>query len=113
MRELLEGLARELVSRPEEVTVRELDSRDGVRLELRVAPEDIGRVIGRGGRTARALRTVVRAAATIIAVVSIAIESRSEACTVTGTTRSIGLASIMICWPEAPVSAARNSVWPG
>jgi predicted RNA-binding protein YlqC (UPF0109 family) len=34
-----------------------------VRLELRVAPEDIGRVIGRGGRTARALRTVVRAAA--------------------------------------------------
>jgi predicted RNA-binding protein YlqC (UPF0109 family) len=63
MRDLLEALARELVSRPDEVTVRELDSRDGVRLELRVAPDDIGRVIGRGGRTARALRTVVRAAA--------------------------------------------------
>jgi uncharacterized protein len=61
MRDLLEALARELVSRPDEVSVRELDSRDGVRLELRVAPDDIGRVVGRGGRTARALRTVMGA----------------------------------------------------
>ena len=51
--------------------------------------------------------------ATIASVVSMAIELRSEACTVTGTTRSSGLASIMICRPVAPVSAARNSVWPG
>ena len=56
---------------------------------------------------------MVRDAATIMSVVSMAMESRREACTVTGTTRSIGLASIMICWPVAPVSAARNSVCPG
>ena len=46
-------------------------------------------------------------------VVSMAMEFRSEACTVTGTTRRSGLASIMICRPRAPVSSARNSVWPG
>ena len=48
-------------------------------------------------KSRRSAAAVVRAAATIISVVSIAMESRSEACTVTGTTRSIGLASIMIC----------------
>jgi uncharacterized protein len=59
--ELVEYLARRLVERPGEVSVDEVD-RDGARvIELRVAPDDLGRVIGRGGRIARALRTVVRA----------------------------------------------------
>ncbi len=79
---------------------------------MRVEPGDRqpGEAMPKSRRNAAA---VVREAATIIPVVSIAIELRNEACTVTGTTRSIGLASIMICWPVAPVSAARNSVWPG
>ena len=62
MRDLLEFLARELVSKPDEVSVSEETGPDGVVFELRVAQDDLGRVIGRGGRTARALRTVIRAA---------------------------------------------------
>jgi len=62
VRELLEYLARELVSQPDAVEVTEEATEDGVLLRLHVAPDDLGRVIGRGGRTARALRTVVRAA---------------------------------------------------
>jgi predicted RNA-binding protein YlqC (UPF0109 family) len=61
--ELLLYLARELVADPEAVSVTEVETDEGVVLELRVADADVGRVIGRGGRTARALRTVVRAAA--------------------------------------------------
>jgi uncharacterized protein len=61
--ELLLYLARQLVAHPDEVTVTEVETAEGVVLELRVADGDVGRVIGRGGRTARALRTVVRAAA--------------------------------------------------
>jgi predicted RNA-binding protein YlqC (UPF0109 family) len=64
MAELLEFLARELVASPDAVSVTESEGPDGVVLELRVAQDDLGRVIGRGGRTARALRTVVRAAST-------------------------------------------------
>ena len=61
--ELLSYLARGLVDRPEAVSV-ETAERDGtVVLLLRVAKEDVGKVIGRQGRVARALRTVVRAAA--------------------------------------------------
>jgi uncharacterized protein len=64
MRELLEYLAQGLVDRPEEVSVEEFEEDDGtVVLELCVADEDYGKVIGRGGRTAQALRTVVKAAA--------------------------------------------------
>ena len=63
MNELLLYLARQLVSHPDEVSVTEVETDEGVTLELRVADGDVGRVIGRGGRTARALRTVVRAAA--------------------------------------------------
>ena len=63
MNELLLYLARQLVAHPDEVTVTEVETAEGVVLELRVAEGDVGRVIGRGGRTARALRTVVRAAA--------------------------------------------------
>jgi len=61
--ELLLYLACQLVAHPDEVTVTEVETAEGVVLELRVAEGDVGRVIGRGGRTARALRTVVRAAA--------------------------------------------------
>ena len=59
---LLRALARSLVEEPEmvEVTGTEIDTR--VELELRVAQEDMGKIIGRGGRTIRAIRTVVKAA---------------------------------------------------
>jgi predicted RNA-binding protein YlqC (UPF0109 family) len=64
VRELLEFLARELVDDPDAVEVTESSDDRGMLLTLRVAPDDMGKVIGRAGRTARALRTVVRAAAT-------------------------------------------------
>jgi hypothetical protein len=64
MEELLTYLARELVADPEAVSVRASGDDDVVVLELSVAAADLGRVIGRGGRTARALRTVLRAAGT-------------------------------------------------
>jgi predicted RNA-binding protein YlqC (UPF0109 family) len=63
-RELLEYLARGLVDDPDQVKVREQSENDGsVMLELSVGPDDYGNVIGRGGRTASALRTVVKTAA--------------------------------------------------
>ncbi len=63
-RGLLEVLAKALVQHPERVSVDEFAEDDGtVVLELAVADEDYGKVIGRGGRTANALRTVVKAAA--------------------------------------------------
>jgi uncharacterized protein len=63
-RDVLEYIARNLVDEPEAVRVTE-EERDGsVTLRLSVAPEDMGKVIGRRGRTARAIRAVVRAAAT-------------------------------------------------
>lgn len=65
MRDLLEYLARALVDEPGKVKVEQLDEDDGtVVLELSVADDDYGQVIGRGGRTAQALRTVIKAAAT-------------------------------------------------
>jgi hypothetical protein len=64
-RELLEYLAEGLVSEPDKVSVEPFEGDDGtIVLELSVAPDDYGKVIGRGGRTAQALRTVVKAAAT-------------------------------------------------
>ncbi len=64
MKELLEYLARELVDEPDEVSVEEFEEDDGTLvLELSVGDEDYGKVIGRGGRTANALRLVVKAAA--------------------------------------------------
>ena len=63
MKELLEFLARSLVDRPDEVAVDSFEEDDGTLvLELHVAEEDVGKVIGRGGRTVSALRSVVRAA---------------------------------------------------
>jgi predicted RNA-binding protein YlqC (UPF0109 family) len=65
MKELLEYLARGLVEHPDQVRVNELNDDDGSTvLELSVADDDYGNVIGRGGRTAAALRTVVKTAAT-------------------------------------------------
>jgi uncharacterized protein len=64
MRELLEYLARSLVDEPEKVSVEQFEEDDGtVVLELAVADDDYGKIIGRGGRTANALRTIVKAAA--------------------------------------------------
>lgn len=63
MKELLEFLARSLVDHPEEVRVEQSESADGVLLRLSVAKEDVGKVIGKQGRIARALRTVVKASA--------------------------------------------------
>jgi predicted RNA-binding protein YlqC (UPF0109 family) len=59
--ELLEYLARGLVTKPEAVRVVRSEREDAVLLELHVAEEDLGKVIGKGGRIARALRTIVRA----------------------------------------------------
>ena len=63
MQELLEELARRLVDDADAVRVEREDREDVVVLRLHVAKEDVGKVIGRQGRIARALRTVVRAAA--------------------------------------------------
>ena len=64
MRELLVYLAQQLVDEPEKVEVEQFEEDDGTLvLELSVADDDYGKVIGRGGRTAQALRTLIKAAA--------------------------------------------------
>jgi predicted RNA-binding protein YlqC (UPF0109 family) len=64
MKELLEYLAQALVEHPDEVRVNEVTEGDGVTvLELSVADDDYGNVIGRGGRTATALRTLIKSVA--------------------------------------------------
>jgi hypothetical protein len=64
MEELLEYLARQLVDDPDQVRVERTEPSPGeVRLELHVAPDDLGKVIGKQGRIARALRTIVKASA--------------------------------------------------
>jgi hypothetical protein len=60
---LVEFVARQLVDHPEQVRVFEIEGEQNTVLELRVAPEDLGQVIGRQGRTARALRVALNAAA--------------------------------------------------
>ena len=65
MKDLLEYLARGLVEEPDAVQVNEVQEDDGVTvLELSVGEDDYGNVIGRGGRTASALRTIIKTAAT-------------------------------------------------
>ncbi len=64
MRELVEYLAKNLVSNPDEVKVEEIESGRRTIIELTVAPSDVGKVIGKQGRTARALRALVKVAAT-------------------------------------------------
>ena len=63
MKDLVEIIAKSLVDNPEEVHVNEIQGEQGLILELRVAPEDMGKVIGKQGRVAKAIRTVVKAAA--------------------------------------------------
>ena len=63
MRELIEYLAKSLVSSPEDVIVNEVEGERTLVFELKVAPEDMGKIIGKQGRIAKALRTVVKAAA--------------------------------------------------
>ncbi|GAA1305765.1 RNA-binding protein [Planotetraspora phitsanulokensis] len=63
LEEALEHLVKGIVEHPDEVRVRARRIRTGRVLEVRVHPEDLGKVIGRGGRTAKALRTVVTALA--------------------------------------------------
>ncbi len=60
MKELLLYIARNLVDNPDAVSVSEVPGDDELTLELRVAPEDMGKVIGRQGRIAKEIRTVVR-----------------------------------------------------
>jgi len=59
LEEALEHLVRGIVDHPDDVTVDMVNNRRGSRLEVRVHPDDLGRVIGRNGRTAKALRQVV------------------------------------------------------
>ena len=61
LEEALEHLVKGIVDHPDDVQVRSRNLRRGRVLEVRVHPEDLGKVIGRGGRTARALRTVIGA----------------------------------------------------
>ena len=62
MKELVEVIAKSLVDSPEEVVVTETEENDAILLELKVAPADMGKVIGLQGRIAKAIRTVVKAA---------------------------------------------------
>jgi uncharacterized protein len=64
MRELVEHIAKALVDDMDQVTVREVEGESVTVIELRVGPGDLGKVIGRQGRTARAIRTILNANAT-------------------------------------------------
>jgi len=62
MKELVESIAKALVDHPEQVQVRTVEGEQVTVLELRVHPEDLGKVIGRQGRTAKSIRTILGAA---------------------------------------------------
>jgi uncharacterized protein len=62
LKEVIETIVKALVDYPDEVAVTEIDGESTTVLELRVAPQDLGKVIGKQGRTARAMRTLLRAA---------------------------------------------------
>jgi predicted RNA-binding protein YlqC (UPF0109 family) len=64
MKELVEVIAKSLVDHPEEVVVTEKEDGEDLILELKVASQDMGKVIGRQGRIAKAIRSVVKAAST-------------------------------------------------
>lgn len=63
MKELVEIIAKALVDKPEEVTVNEIEGERSIILELKVANDDMGKVIGKQGRIAKSIRTLVKAAA--------------------------------------------------
>ena len=62
MKELVDEIAKALVDNPEEVSVREVEGEQVTVLELQVAPSDLGKIIGKQGRTARSIRTLLGAA---------------------------------------------------
>ena len=62
MVEVVRYIAKSLVEKPDAVDVREVETDEGVTIELRVDPDDMGKVIGKQGRIAKAIRTVVKAA---------------------------------------------------
>ncbi|PRR84179.1 KH domain-containing protein [Clostridium vincentii] len=62
MKELVEIIAKALVDHPEDVEVNEVVTEQSITLQLKVASDDMGKVIGKQGRTAKAIRTVVKAA---------------------------------------------------
>ena len=64
MKEVLELIAKALVENPDQVSVTEIEKDDSVTLELRVADGDMGKVIGKQGKIAKAIRTVIRSATT-------------------------------------------------
>ena len=64
MKELIEFMAKALVDNPDSVEVREIEGEQSSVVELRVSREDLGKVIGKQGRTARAMRTILSAAST-------------------------------------------------
>ena len=64
MTKLVEAIAKSLVDHPEEVVVTEAETSNGTEITLKVSSDDMGKVIGKQGRIAKALRTVVKAAAT-------------------------------------------------
>ncbi len=64
LKTLIELMAKALVDKPDEVSVRETDGEQTTIIELRVAPDDLGKVIGKQGRTARSLRTILNAVGT-------------------------------------------------
>lgn len=64
LKELVQFIAEALVDFPEKVEVKAVEGENSIILELRVAPEDVGKVIGKGGQTAKAIRKIVSAAAT-------------------------------------------------
>jgi len=64
MKELIEYIAKSLVDKPESVAVRETEGEKTTIIELRVAQEDLGKVIGKQGRTAQSMRTILNAAGT-------------------------------------------------
>ncbi|MCE5220449.1 MAG: KH domain-containing protein [Clostridium sp.] len=63
MKELVEFMAKSLVDNPTAVTVNEVNEEQSIILKLTVAPEDIGKIIGKQGRIAKAIRTVIKAVA--------------------------------------------------
>jgi len=64
MKQLIEDIAKALVDIPEEVAINVIDGEQTTVLELKVAPSDLGKVIGKQGRTARSIRTILGAAGT-------------------------------------------------
>ncbi len=64
MRDLVQYISEALVDKPDEVSVSVLEGENSIIVELKVAPDDVGKVIGKGGQTAKALRKILSAAAT-------------------------------------------------